>query len=243
MSFIRCTLEVYDGPLDLLLTLIQKNKINIYDIPIAEITSDFLGELQKMREMDLEITGEFLVMASWLLLMKSRALLPRHEETEDDEMTPEELQQRLLTYKAIKEASKELEKNQYASLAYYFKGPEKIAKVIPKNGLIEKTMLYEAFLNIISKIEAKLPPPRDSFKEIIKREKISLPDKIRDVMNFMAKQKRAKFENLFIGAKSKTEVVATFLAILHLVSRGRMKIHEKGKNIILVKSGEDSGEE
>ncbi len=243
MNTIRCTLSVYDGPLDLLLTLIQKNKINIYDIPIAEITTGYLDELQNMREMDLEITGEFLVMASWLLLMKSRALLPRHEETEDDEMTPDELARRLIEYRKVKEAAKELEKHQYSTLANYFKEPEKIARVIPENGSIEKTRLYEAFLSVMNRIEAKLPPPRESFRGIIEREKISLPDKIRDVIRFIRKKKRTNFESFFEGAKSKTEVVTTFLAILHLVSHGRMKIFEKGDKIILVKSGEDNGEE
>lgn len=241
MNEIKCSLKVYEGPLDLLLTLIQKNKINIYDIPIAEITAGYLDELSKMREMNLEITGEFLVMASWLLLMKSRALLPKRDD--DDEMTPEELQQRLIEYKKIKEAAKELEKKQFATLANYFKAPEKIAKVVPDNGYIEKTRLYEALLNIISRMEAKLPPPRESFRGIVEREKISLPDKIRDIMRFISERKKALFESFFEGAKSRNEVVTTFLALLHLISRGRMVVREKGNNIILVKSGEYDGME
>ena len=91
---LRFSLEVYDGPLDLLLTLLQKNKLDIFDIPISEITGQYMEELRRMAEADLEISTEFLLMASKLLLMKSRALLPV-EKPEEDEMTPEQLSERL----------------------------------------------------------------------------------------------------------------------------------------------------
>ena len=141
---LRFSLEVYDGPLDLLLNLVRKNKIDIFDIPIAEITTQYLEELQKMEDKDIEISAEFLVMASQLLLMKSRALLPSEEETED-EMTPEQLAERLEEYRKIKEAAKMLDEIQFSSEALFFKKPEKLEKSNVENVNMEKDLLFFSF--------------------------------------------------------------------------------------------------
>ncbi|MBR5271641.1 MAG: segregation/condensation protein A, partial [Clostridia bacterium] len=109
MNSLLYKLDTFEGPLDLLLTLIKKNKVNIYDIPIVEITAQYLEAIEGIEESDLEYTSEFLVMASQLLLIKSRMLLPRDEEEEDDPR--EDLANRLIEYQKFKEASQELRKS------------------------------------------------------------------------------------------------------------------------------------
>lgn len=233
----RFSLEVYDGPLDLLLNLVRKNKIDIFDIPIAEITSQYLLELQKMEENDMEISSEFLVMASQLLLMKSRALLPS-EEPQDDEMTPEQLAERLEEYRKIKEAARMLDEIQFSSEALFFKKPEKLEQGHVQNVSMEKDLLFEAFQNVLSRVEDRLPPKKESFQGIVGHEKVSLPDKIRDVLNFVKAKKRTSFESIFEGAKSRGEVVTVFLAVLHLIARGKIKMYDTGGKITITKSGD-----
>ena len=234
---LRFTLEVYDGPLDLLLNLVRKNKIDIFDIPIAEITTQYIEELRRMDEADIEISSEFLVMTSQLLLMKSRALLPS-EDTEDDEMTPEQLSERLEQYRKIKEAARLLDEIQFSSEALFFKKPEKLSKGSAQNINMEKDLLFEAFKSVLARVEDRQPPKRESFEGIVGRDKVSLPDKIRDVLNFVREKKRTSFESIFEGAKSKGEVVCVFLAILHLISRGKIKMHDTGGKIMFTKSGD-----
>lgn len=240
-SALTFTLEVYNGPLDLLLTLIQKNKIDIYEIPVAEITKQYMRELEKMQQMDMEITGEFLVMASQLLLMKSRALLPQREESEE-EITPEQLRERLLEYQRIKETAQVLSQYQFSSAGNYFKAPEKIARAIPANGSIEPDKLFEAFVRVISRLEDKQPPTRESFSGIVGREKISLPDKIREVFQLVRSKKGTSFESVFQDASTKGEVITLFLALLHLIARGRVKMQEKGDSIMLKSGGKSDAE-
>ncbi|MBO4896724.1 MAG: segregation/condensation protein A [Clostridia bacterium] len=234
---LRFSLEVYDGPLDLLLNLVRKNKIDIFDIPIAEITSQYLDELHRMEEADIEISSEFLVMASQLLLMKSRALLPSEEPTED-EMTPEQLAERLEEYRKIKEAAKMLDEIQFSSEALFFKKPEKLQKGPIENVNMEKDLLFEAFKSVLSRVEDRLPPKKENFQGIVGREKVSLPDKIRDVLKFVNTRKKTSFESIFESSKTKGEVVTVFLAVLHLIARGKIKMHERGGKITITKSGD-----
>ena len=232
---LRFSLEVYDGPLDLLLTLLQKNKLDIFDIPISEITGQYMEELRRMAEADLEISTEFLLMASKLLLMKSRALLPV-EKPEEDEMTPEQLSERLAEYKKVKEAARLLGEVQFSSAANYFKLPEKLPKIPPENSLLR------ALFAVLQRVEDRQPPTAENFSGIVGHEKVSLPDKIKEVMSFVRKRKKASFGSIFEGCKSRGEVVTVFLAVLHLVSRGRIKMKETKDDIIFTKTGEEDEE-
>lgn len=238
---LRFSLEVYDGPLDLLLTLLQKNKLDIFDIPISEITGQYMEELRRMAEADLEISTDFLLMASKLLLMKSRALLPS-ENPEEDEMTPEQLSERLAEYKRVKEAARLLSEVQFSSAANYFKLPEKLPKIPPENPLMEKNSLLRALFEVLQRVEDRKPPTADNFSGIVGREKISLPEKIRDVMSFVGKKRKASFGSIFEGCRSRGEIVTVFLALLHLVSRGRIKMKETKDDIFFTKTGEEDEE-
>jgi len=239
MNLLKVSLDVYNGPLDLLLTLIQKNKIDIFDIPIAEITGKYMEELEKMQEDDIEITADFIVMASSLMLMKSRALLPRASEVEEDELTPEELTLRLLEYQKIKMAAKALEQTQFATAANYFKKPEVIEKAPPENKIFEKSILFDAFNRVIERLDERAEPTMANFKGIVERQKVSLPEKIEDVFHKVYTKKKTSFFSVFEGLHTRAEVVTVFLAILHLISKGRIKAESEGDNIILVNSGED----
>lgn len=242
MDTLKVSLEVYNGPLDLLLTLIQKNKLNILDIPIAEITGQYMKELEAMREQDIEVTADFIVMASQLMHMKSKALLPRATEGEEDELTPEELSRRLVEYQKIKMAAKALEQNQFATAANFFKKPEVIEKAPPENKIFEKSILFEALSTVLERLDERAEPTMENFKGIVHREKISLPDMIDDVWKKVRVSKRASFYSVFDKMRTKTEVITAFLAILHLISRGRIKAIGEGDNIILENIGDDNDE-
>ena len=238
MSSLNVSLEVYNGPLDLLLSLIQKNKLDIFDIPIAEITGKYLDELDLMREEEIEITSDFIVMAATLIHMKSKALLPRADEGDEDEITPEELSRRLVEYQKIKMAAKALEQSQFATAANFFKKPEVIEKAPPENKIFEKNILLEALGNVLERLDERAEPTMENFKGIVQKEKVSLPQKISDVWRHIKIKQRASFYSVFDGLHTKAEVITVFLAVLHLISRGRIRALEEGKNIVLINTGD-----
>ncbi len=225
-------LPVFEGPLDLLLHLVQKHKIDLADIPIAEITEQYLAYLEKMAEMDMEITGEFLAMASHLLYIKSRALLPKTEE-EEEEDPKEELEERLRLYKAAKEAAGELEKIQFSTIDNYFKAPENIGEGPIENDNIPIDKLLRAFRQLSERIEEKAPPKAAAFSEVVRVKRVSLADQLVRVGSLFRKGTRKHFAEAFEGIHTKDGQIATFLAILHLVSRGRIRIEEQGEEIYL----------
>lgn len=231
MENLQFRIPVFEGPLDLLLHLVQKHKINLADIPIGEITEQYLAYLEQMAEMDMEITGDFLSMASHLLYIKARALLPRQEEETED--PKEELEERLRLYKAAKEAAIQLGEIQFSTIDNYFKKPEKLGDAPKENYRIPIEKLLQAFLEVSERIEEKAPPKVGAFTEIVRVKRVSLADQIDAVHNLLKNGKRKAFHTLFVGVTTKDEKIATFLAILHLVSRGKIKILEKQNEIFL----------
>jgi len=232
MENLQFKLQVFEGPLDLLLHLVQKHKIDLADIPIAEITEQYLTYLEQMAEMDMEITGEFLSMASHLLYIKSRALLPKQEE-EETEDPKEELEERLRLYKAAKEAAGQLEAIQFSTIDNYFKKPENLGDAPIENDNIPIEKLLQAFMQVSERLEEKEPPKVAAFKEIVRVKRVSLSEQITYVQNLLRKGQRKIFYQLFEGITTKDGRIATFLAILHLVSRGKILIEEKCDEIYL----------
>lgn len=237
MEGIQFKLQVFEGPLDLLLHLVQKHKIDLTDIPIAEITEQYLAYLDKMAEMDMEITGEFLSMASHLLYIKSRALLPRQEEEEETD-PKEELEERLRLYKAAKEAAGKLEERQFSTIDNYFKAPEVFGELPVENDNIPIEKLMRAFWQLTERIEEKAPPKAAAFTEVVRVQRVSLSDQIRYVGNLLKKGVRKHFATIFEGITTRDGRIATFLAVLHLVSRGKIRIEEQADEIYLC-GGED----
>lgn len=240
MQEIKYHLESFDGPLDLLLTLIQKNKVSIYDIPIVEITDQYLEAIQGIEETALDRTGEFVVMASQLLYIKSKMLLPKPEK-EDEEDPREELAQRLAEYQKFKEASLELRKSEFSSRYMVFRQEEKIKFPIPEyDRHHEVQSLLDAFNSILQRQIRKQEPTKRAFSGIVGREKVSVDDMVEKICNRLYKRKRLNFKTLFLPTDSRPEMIATFLAVLEMIKGSKLFVSysdEEGDFILTTNGG------
>ncbi len=235
MDTLLYKLDSFEGPLDLLLHLISKNKVSIYDIPIVEITAQYLDAISGIEESQLENTSEFLVMAAQLLYIKSKMLLPKNEE-EDEEDPREDLARRLLEYQQYKEASKELRKTEFATKYMFFKPEEDIKFPTPaydKEHSVSE--LIDAFGSILQRKIRTVKPEKRAFSGIVGREKVSVSAMTERVLERLKTAKKMRFLSAFEGAKSKPELVAIFLAILELVSQNKITadFNEKENDFIL----------
>ncbi|TCT15014.1 condensin subunit ScpA [Natranaerovirga pectinivora] len=234
---ISIKLQAFEGPLDLLLHLIEKNKVNIYDIPIVSITDQYLEYIKQMENKNLDIMSEFLVMAATLISIKSRMLLPKKEKMEEEsEIDPrEELVERLLEYKKYKFICGELKDKQIDAQKVIFKEstiPEEIKNYeekIPVEKLmadIDLSKLYKIFKNVMRKQVDKVDLIRSNFGKI-EREEFSINDKINYIKDLSKNIKKLSFHNLLEKTKSKQEIIATFLAILELIKIGAIHITQE----------------
>lgn len=229
-------LQVFEGPLDLLLHLIDKNKVNIYDIPIVEITQQYLDYIQEMKKQDLNIMSEFMVMAATLIDIKCRMLLPKEVDEEGEEEDPRaELVQQLLEYKMYKYMSYELrDRMNEAAHTFYRKEsiPEEVLEYkqpVNTDGILDGItlgMLNQIFKNVIRRQEDKMDPIRSKFGKI-EKEEVSLPDKLEYVIYYAKKHRNFSFKNLLQKQSSKMQVVVTFLAVLELMKSGVILIHQE----------------
>ena len=232
-------LETFEGPLDLLLHLLDKNKVDIYDIPIVEITRQYMEYMEAMKEESLDVTSEFLVMAATLLDIKSRMLLPRSdgEEAQEEEDPRADLVRQLLEYKLYKYMADQLRDQQSAArLHFYHRAliPKEVRAYEPPvdpNQLIEESgvdlnRLYEVFQEALLRQERRIDPIRAKFGNI-KREEVSVDDRIDDLRKFARTRKRFSFRSLLQGAKSRTELVVTFLAILEMMKAGNIVVSQE----------------
>lgn len=216
MEKILYKLEKFEGPLDLLLHLIQKNKVSIYDIPIVEITNQYLDAIQDIEDAQLENTSEFLVMAAQLLYIKSKMLLPKEEE--EDEDPREDLARRLAEYQQYKEASADLRKKEFSSQYLFFRNMEQISFPIPPyDKHHEITELLQAIDDIYDRRVLRQPPQKRAFIGIVGREKVSVEAMVEKVRKILQKRKHIDFQSIFKKDESKPEKIATFLAILEMI--------------------------
>lgn len=215
----KVKLEVFEGPLDLLLHLIKKNDIDIYDIPVANITEQYLGYLDFMQILDLSVAGEFLVMAATLMHIKSRMLLPQPEISEEDveeEDPRDELVKKLLEYKKFKEAASELSARAVRQKDFFSRGvsvvPSELKNIKKDEEYFEASVfdLITAFTKVMSEI------PKQLFYEVIKDE-FTVEEKMHDIFHLLVKKQRLHFNELFRKQDNKIEVITTFLAILELI--------------------------
>lgn len=228
-------IQDFEGPLDLLEHLIKKNKLDICTVSLIEITDQYVEYINQMKEMDLEVSSDFLVMASELLLIKSRALLPKHEGEEEEDDDAERLTEALRERRRMKIVSDKFRTMQYDGTYFFFKDPEKIQrepekKQIP-SGSIDK--LYQAFMTVLDKTERRAPPPKKNFDGIVGREPASVKEKARGLIRRLKKDKKVKFENIFAGARYKNEVVAIFLAVLELMKLNRILVYDTDDSVML----------
>ena len=233
---ISVKLEAFEGPLDLLLHLIDKNKINIYDIPIVMITDQYMEYISAMESKDMDIMSEFLVMAATLLNIKSRMLLPREEEVaEEDEDPRKELVERLLEYKMYKYMSFELKDRQLDAERFYYKKstlpPEVMAYQPPvdMDQLLEGInlgKLHEIFKATLKRQEDKIDPIRSQFGKIEKDE-INMDEKLAFIQNYIRSHRQFSFRKLLEKSYNKMEIVITFLTILELMKVGQITISQE----------------
>lgn len=230
-------LEAFEGPLDLLLHLIEKNKVDIYDIPIVEITEQYLDYIRQMDTEDMNVMSEFLVMAATLLDIKCRMLLPREVSEEGEEEDPRaELVQKLLEYKMYKYMSYELRDMQLDAGQSFYRGaviPEEVAAFRPpvdyEQLLGDTTLcgLHEIFKSVVRRQEDKVDPVRSGFGKIEKDE-ISLEEKTGHIQSFIRSHRRFSFRELLERQHSKMDVIVTFLVVLELMRVGKITVEQAG---------------
>lgn len=217
-------IDNFEGPLDLLCYLIDKNKMNIYDVNLAEITEQYIEYLNAMEKMNLEIASEFIVMASTLLYLKSKNLLPKQEE-EVDEITEEELIRRIIEYKKFKEISKVLKENYKIYSNRFYKGQEEIK--LPKQKLekkYENGKIPEIYRMLIDKNSVKINKNAKNIEKIALVEKYTVSEKVKEMYKILAKQKKFVFNKLFtINKKEKQEVVTAFSGLLEMSRRNKVE--------------------
>ena len=229
-------LQVFEGPLDLLLHLIDKNKVNIYDIPIVEITSQYMEYIAEMKRRDLNVLSEFLVMAATLIDIKSKMLLPSNPDAEEEEEDPRaELVQQLLEYKMYKCMAYELKDRQIDAQRTMFKAPtipeEVLAYEEPVNledlvSDITIAKLNQIFKSIMKKQTDKLDPIRSKFGKI-EKEEVSQEEKMEELKQYALTHKHFSFRGILEKQASKVEVIVTFLAILELMKTGIILIYQE----------------
>ncbi len=230
---ITVKLEAFEGPLDLLLHLLEKNKVSIYDIPIVEITNQYLDYIKEMQRQDLNIMSEFMVMAATLIAIKSKMLLPKEVNEEDEETDPRaELVQQLLEYKMYKCMSYELRDRQIDATKVLFKPPTVPSEVMAYEEPVNLTELLDGltlhklnqvFHSILRRQENKVDKVRAGFGKI-EKEEVSLQEKMARLEQYARSHRRFCFRSLLESQCSKMEVIVCFLAILELMKTGAITI-------------------
>ena len=234
---ISVKLEAFEGPLDLLLHLIDKNKVNIYDIPIADITEQYMEYVRKMQEENLDIVSEFLVMAATLLDIKCRMLLPKEVDEEGNEEDPRaELVEQLLEYKLFKAMAEELKGQQLDAIKTYYRKPdipEEVSGYTPPVDLNEVVgnvnliKLNAIFADVMKRKEDKVDPVRSKFGKI-EKEEVTMSEKLVDIKAFMMEHKSFSFRELLMKGASKVAVIVTFLVVLELMKTGFITVKQEG---------------
>ena len=231
-------LENFSGPLDLLLTLIRKSKLDIEDIQISELTEQYLEIMKDISEVDLEVASEFIEYAALLIEIKSKKLLPKIVENDEDELDPEYiLKLRLREYQYFKEVNEKLGKLE--SNDKFYKQPEKEAnkfRVVIKDMELDK--LLDAFVGIMHKVN-KIEKSKES-KEIVK-ETFTVEQKISSIKDTLISRNKIKFSELFLESSSKDEVITTFMALLELIKMQVIRVSQDDlfSDIQIEKTGEE----
>lgn len=229
-------LEVFEGPLDLLLHLIDKHKLNIYDIPIVIITDQFLDYIQQLEERNMEVMSEFIEMAATLINIKSKMLLPVEKKNQEEESDPrEELVNKLIEYKKFRYIRDKLKDKQMDAKKVIFKEPtipieilnyEEKVDVGEILSDIDFSMIYNIFKSVMKKQHKKIDPIRSNFGEIV-REEYTINDKIEYITNLSKHYQSISFRDLLESQVSKIEIIVTFLAILELIKMSKISIVQK----------------
>ena len=226
MDKLSFQLENFEGPLDLLLYLISKNKLNILDIPIAELLDQYMEAIRAMQQADMDLASEFLEMASRLVYLKTVSLLPRHEEAEQ---LRDELAGELLEYEAVKAAAQRLG-GHTEGFNRMTRPPAELPVDHTYSRRHQSEELIAAYLAAAGRGQRRLPPPAASFHGIVQRRIISVSSKIVYVLRRLWKSGRVHFSSLYEHSESRSELVATFLAVLELMKARRVTVSGEGED-------------
>lgn len=232
---IELKLDMFEGPLDLLLHLIERSEIDLYDISITEVTNQYMAVLTKMQQLELEIASEFLVMASTLLAMKSRLLLPKPEpdifqpmfDMDVEEIDPrEQLIMRLLEYKRFKVLAQSLKEREREREKIFSRSPADLQAYMPEaepNPVKDVTLydLIDAFQTVLKKKVPREPVSR------VQRDEMSVSERTEWLRNILRQQTDVSFSQLFLDLPTRETVVVTFLALLELMKKGEVMCEQK----------------
>lgn len=235
--------EVFEGPLDLLLHLISKHKLNINDIPIFELVEQYIAYVQLMQEENMEIASEFLEMAARLVYIKTVSLLPVYEEAEN---LRKELTGELIEYQACKLMAQKLS-DRSGGIDKMVRTPTEVEADLTYSRLHDALELYSAYINAAGKKLRNLPPAEDSFKEIVEKAVVSVNVKIDNIYSIVMRTGRIKVFDIFSMAKSRSELVASFLAILEMAKDKSIKLTGELENLEIEidlngNEGDDNGQ-
>ena len=219
-----------EGPLDLILQLISKHKLNIYDIEITKLLEQYLAYMEVIQSREMEIASEFLEMASRLVYIKSVSLLPKHEELE--EQLKKELTGQLIEYTLCRQVAQLLQ-NRYVGDEIFFRQPQQAEQDTQYARKHKPKVLLEAYLAAVGK--RKLPQDsKKEFEPIMAKRVVSVSSKIVLIMKALYRERSAPFLSLFDQSKDRSDIVATFLAVLELVKNKRVMIEDDGKTVSLL---------
>ena len=226
-------LEGFEGPLDLLLQLIARNKYNIYDIPLLELIEQYLEQVNKFQEDEMEISSDFLEMASRLLYIKTVSLLPKHDEVVKlkEELTGELLEYLVCQQMAAKFATMQDGFNMFVRKPTEYEFDKTYELVHPKN------VMFESYIAAVGRGQRRLPPSTAPFTKIVAKKIVSVSTKIVFVIRNLWKGGKQRLSDLYKTSKSRSEMVATFLAVLELCKANRVRVDGNGETqeITLIK--------
>ena len=255
MESINVHLEAFEGPFDLLFHLIEKNEIDIYDIPIAQLTEQYIAFLEQAEYKNMDGMSEFLLMAATLIEIKSKLLLPKQKQEQQQQDPREELVNKLLEYKKFKEITEDFKKREETAALVLYKEADKAVEKLKQSNKqdldLDKFLcgitldnLYEAFTEVMKRRETKVDRVRSSFKSV-ERDLYTIDEKIDYIRDLLILRPSVSFYTIFRPKAVKMEIVVTFLALLELIKMKKVSVSQKEtfSEILITKvSGSDNSE-
>lgn len=239
MEKFQYKLDVFEGPMDLLLHLINKHKLNINDIPIFQLVEQYIEYVRLMEKADMEIASEFLEMAARLVYIKSVSLLPVHEEAQE---LKRELTGELIEYRDCKLMAEKIAA-QSDGFDHFCRETMEIEKNSKYERVHETEDLLRFYLSAIGRGKRKLPPPFEAFTAIVTKKIVSVGSRINGIFLKLRGNSSKKFQSFFTDAKSRSEMVATFLAMLELIKANKIQVSDESSNPEVIQTGEIIGDE
>lgn len=227
MSAINYKIDVFEGPMDLLLHLITKHKLNIHDIPIVELVEQYLKYVEEMKDENLEIASEFLDMAARLVYIKTISLLPVYEEADK---LRQELSGELIEYAECKRIAAVLS-TQTQGFNSIARPQEQFEVDMTYNRIHDSIELLNAYMRVVGKRLRKIPPPLDSFRTIVVKKIVSVSSKINSIVSVLTEKKVQRFRDIVLASESRSDMVAAFLAILELAKTKHVILNGDGENL------------